>query len=534
MDNTSQESLDPPRYLHPLSLFFEIARMVRGNLIPTIAALVSARSGGWIGLNIGFGIFGIGLAIAIVRYFTFRYQIAGGELIIHQGIFDRLHRTVPVSRIQNIDLSQNIFHRLLRVGEVRVETASGKKPEAVMRVVAFTEFVRLKDELSGNRQKSAAEQVLPVKDKPEIKTIAESPRLILELPTRLIALAGLLSNRGEVIAGIAIGLLWQYKVADKWFPSIRFGEVEYGDNRETARAMVADSDSVKGLFQAVRDDYGLLGSMAFLALGLITLFALLRVFSALWYIFKFYGYRLELQDDSLHVKCGLLTQVSATIPRGRVQLISVQRSWLARRCGLASIRIETAGGGDGKSQDAATSVGRKWFVPVIDARDVPRILAAIDQRIEYDDSTILWQPLSKHTAKRMFRPILIASVLLFSLGLFVLPYWGWLSGVIVGVLGWLYVQKKSKSRRYARTEWGAIYRSGTWLQKCSMTFFEKIQSAAFHQTPFDRRWAMATIAFDTASAGPSDHRMRITCLDSEFASSEFARLQRDIHRAARR
>ncbi len=54
------------------------------------------------------------------------------------------------------------------------------------------------------------------------------------------------------------------------------------------------------------------------------------------------------------------------------------------------------------------------------------------------------------------------------------------------------------------------------------------------QSPFDRRWEMAIIAFDTASAGPSDHRMRVYCLDSGLASSEFERLQREIHRAARR
>ena len=372
MDNGTGHEVRSARHLHPLSLIFEIARMVRGNIIPTIAALISAKNGGWIGFGIGLSIISIGIVIALIRFYTYRYQISDGELVIHEGLFGRLHRTVPVSRIQNIDLLQNVFHRLLGV-------------------------------------------------------------------------------------------------------------------------------------------------------------AVLRLFSGNWYVLRFHGYRLELHDNSLHVQCGLLTKVSATIPRGRVQLVSVQRSWLARRFGLATIRIETAGGSKDKSEDAASSIGRKWFVPIIDYKEVPFVLSAIDERIKFDEPTIEWRPVSRDAAKRMIRPISIVACAVFLLGLYVRPTGGWAIGILVGVVGWLYVAKKSKSRRYARTDWGIIYRSGTLLQKCSMTFFEKMQSASLNQSPFDRRWEMATLTVDTASAGPADHRIQIGYLDAKFASQEFDTIRKKIH-----
>jgi putative membrane protein len=262
-------------------------------------------------------------------------------------------------------------------------------------------------------------------------------------------------------------------------------------------------------------------------LGIALLFALLRLFSAIWFVLKFYGYRLELHHDLLHVRCGLFTQVSATVPRGRIQLISVQRSWFARKIGLASIRIETAGG-NRKGEDMATSVGRRWFVPVLLDRDVERILGVLDQRVVFDEAALNWQPLARDATKRMRRPFIAASIVLFVVGLYLQPYWGWCVGLVVAIMGNWYVKKKSKSRRYARTDWGVVFRSGTWIQKCSMTFFEKIQSARLDQTPLDRRWGMQTLRLDTASAGPADHSICISLLDSEHASAEFKNLKNAI------
>jgi putative membrane protein len=530
-----------PKQLHPLSMLFEMSKIVRQNLIPTIAALFSARNGGSIGLYVGVGIFVIGFLVALVRYFTFRYQLSSDELIIHRGLFGRLHRTIPIDSIQNIDLSQNIFHRLLGVAEVRIDTASGNEAEAVMRVLSMAEFRRLKDEVLA--QKKEASSASKPNDESERSvasaalTSTPSPTLILALPPRLIVLAGFLSNRGEVLAGIALGFLWQMRFGENWIPWPNIETNAKAASRESirasTRAIAEDGATIRGALSQVHQNFGILGSLVVLVAGLFLLIAVLRTLSAIWFLLKFYGYRLERHGDSLHVRCGLLTQISATIPLGRVQLVSVQRSWLARRCGIASIRIETAGGGgSGKSEDAASSVGRKWFVPVLKYQDVPRILSEIDSRIELDEQNIRWNPLSKDAAKRMLRPVVLLAVILSVAGLFLLPYWGWCFGFLVGFIGWLIVAKKSKSRRYARTDWGVIYRSGTLLQKCSMTFFEKVQSASLNVSPFDRNWKMASLGFDTASAGPANHRVLIEYLDADFAKHEFETLQHEIRAAS--
>ncbi len=417
------------RRLHPISLLFELASVIRSNILPTAAAIFGTSRGGWIGWSIGVVIAAICLAVSIIRYCTFRYTIANNELIIDRGLINKLHRVIPLSRIQNIDLSQNLFHRLLRVGEVRVETASGKEPEAIMRVVALSEYARLKSELctasntnmlvtrlacSGETE-SAGETIngsggISDDSGPaSLQTKADNTRLILALPLRITVLGGLLSNRGEVIAGLALGFLFELRFGNSWFRSDSIGGFEIGNKSDLAQAIPSDAATARGLIAMVRESYGVLGWLLLLCGGLVALYAILRVFSAIWYLLRFYGYRLESNGDSLHVRCGLLTQVSATIPLGRVQLISVQRSWLQRRFGLASIRIETAGGGEGKTENAASSVGRKWFVPIMAAESVGEVLAAIDPRARFAENGVAWHGVSDRALARMLRPVFLVS-----------------------------------------------------------------------------------------------------------------------------
>ena len=103
--------------------------------------------------------------------------------------------------------------------------------------------------------------------------------------------------------------------------------------------------------------------------------------------------------------------------------------------------------------------------------------------------------------------------------------WGWLAGPVAFPLLWLLIKKKSRSRKYARTDWGIAYQSGWLTRKLSFAFYDRIQALQVSQSPFDRRWKMASLSIDTAAAGPADHTIDIEYLDEEFAFSQFSELQ---------
>ena len=509
-------SSDGLSYLHPTSLAFDILAHGKTYLVPALFGLWGAAKGDLTLIIISAIIFIPAIVFSVFRYFTLRYSIQGDKLVVKEGLIFKKNRTVPVKRIQNIDFVQNPLHRLMGVAEVRVETASGTKPEATLRVISMAQMESLRSAVFGlqAKVKQSGDQldVAQLDDQAGADGIANSgvdaagqmagPRAnvndetILEIPLNWLLRAGLASNRGMIMVGVAAGFYFQFS------PDSRY-------DFDWARHIVPVDTSVASL-------------VAMAVAGIAVLFVFLRLFGIGWYILRFFGYKLVSHGDDLRISCGLFTKVSATVPRNRVQFISIHRNLLMRLMGLTSIRIETAGGA-GKSQENATeTVSKRWFVPVIPEDRLPALLSVLRPELEsWNESKLEFKSLSPKAGKRLCRLAIVQSVLFAVVGLFVSRYWGWALGIVALPLLIKWAYKKSKAMRYARTENGVVYRSGVFNRKTSMTFFEKIQTLRVDQSPFDRRWNMARLSVDTAAAGPADHRIEVPYLDEAFAQEEF-------------
>jgi putative membrane protein len=192
-----------------------------------------------------------------------------------------------------------------------------------------------------------------------------------------------------------------------------------------------------------------------------------------------------------------------------------------RWMGLSSIRIETAGAAGKGKEDATKTVSSRWFLPVVSDDRVRELVEILRPGLVWDMELFDWQPISPRASLRMIRIAVLASFLLGIAGYLSLGWWG----IAVGVAAmppfiWLAI-KRSQSKKYTCTDQIVAYRSGILNRKTSMTFFEKIQTVSVYQTPFDRRWDMATLSIDTAAAGPADHKIRIKYLTNETARNQF-------------
>jgi membrane protein YdbS with pleckstrin-like domain len=99
--------------------------------------------------------------------------------------------------------------------------------------------------------------------------------------------------------------------------------------------------------------------------------------------------------------------------------------------------------------------------------------------------------------------------------------WGGFAGLIAAPILIQWSRKKSRSMRYCREADKIVYRSGVLNKITSTTFFDKVQTASFHQSPFDRKWRHASLVIDTAGAGPAEHVVSIRFLDEAFARQEY-------------
>lgn len=517
-EDLSAAPSDQDKYLHPISLVFSLIGQVKSNVIPAVFGLLGAANGNMFYVFLALVFLIPSVAISIIRYFTVRYRISNGELVVNEGLFFRRMRTVPVQRIQNIDLVQGVLHRVFKVAEVRVETASGTKPEAVLSVLSLAQVDLLRRDVFDRTAYPGGMTVAPTggageteRGNGEIESetsfsstesnLSTRPGVeILEIPLGWLAMAGFASNRGLIMVGVLLGLYFQFDRRQEQDFDFRF------------------------LSQWLPETNDPLVTTALVVTATVVGLVLLRVLGVGWYILRFFGYQLRLSGDDFKISCGLFTKVSATVPRKRIQFISIHSNLVSRWLGLSSIRIETAGGASSDNEDATTTVSRRWFVPVIPSAEVAEMIGNLRPGLQWQPEHYDWQPLSPKAGRRMVRIAVLVSLLLAPIGYYSFGIWGFCVTPIALPVLVTFAIKKSRAVRFARTSFGVVYRSGILTRKISLTFFEKIQAAAIAQTPFDRRWDMATLHVDTAAAGPADHAIAIKYLDAELARQEYQQI----------
>ena len=500
------------RYLHPLSVIFSLVDLIKQNIIPAFLGIFGAAKGDLIYVGLALLFFVPTFIFALIRYFTIRYRISDGELVVQEGLIFRRVRTVPVERIQNIDMVQGILHRMLNLAEVRVETASGTKPEAVLKVLSLDEMERLREGVKLQKRTSQAASLdaapgatlaHPDSNAGDLSPVGSAAsELLLKIPISWLAKAGFASNRGFVLVGLMLGFYFQFAQGNP-------GDIDAGD---------------LGLWNFIPDDGSPLVKAGVIAAGLAVGLVLLRLLGIGWYILRFFGYELRQVGDDFKISCGLLTKVSATVPRKRIQFISVHRGLIMRWMKLAAVRIETAGGAADDSENATTTVSRRWFIPVLPESSVAEMIAELRPGIDLNMDGYQWIPLAKRAQSRFTRIACVVSCVIVA-ATFLTFGWQWaIAALIAFPILIFYAIRKSQSVKYARTESGVVYRSGVLAKKTSFSFFEKIQAASWRQTPFDRRWQMATLSVDTAAAGPAEHVIDIKYLDQEIAKEEYEQI----------
>ena len=505
--------------LHALSPLFAAAKTARAFVVPAI--LVLFASGGspfdmWGGTSgrIWATIVLVFVAVAaLLPYLIFRYTLAEDEMVIRDGIFTRTERHIPYARIQNIDLVRNPVHRAFNVALVRVETASGGKPEAVLRVLSIEAVEQMRARVFAGRSDGDTVRVAASADGAEQPAVrgATHRSLLLPLPTSELAKLGIASNKGMVVVGAVMGLFWQRQWEFDWFDQ---AEAYVGSGR-------AWLDPVLGS--------PLIGLAAAAAALVLVAVVLLRLFSIGWYIFHLHHFTLTRVGDDLRAEYGLLNKVSRAVPTSRIQALQTQESPLHRFFGRQSVKLQTVGGGMDGEMDLRGQGGGKsesqWLAPMIESDRVPDLFSEVHEGV--DLRGVVWQPLSRWAWLRVFR-VCVALATIATVLLALVVDIRALALVIPAAFGaYVHARLYVKHSAYSLAPWGVVFKSGWFNRTLKLVRYGKIQTVSKTESPFDRRNGMATVRVDTAGAGMQGHTIEIPYLDTAVADDVASRLYQE-------
>jgi putative membrane protein len=482
------------RRLHPLSILFAVTSTLRAFLIPLLLLLFAARSSYelWVGVMLF-----PTLVAALVRYAAYRYTLTGEELVIRSGLIFKNERHIPYSRIHNLAAVQTPLHRLLGVVEVRVETGGGAEPEARMKVLSLAARDELRrcvlDQRTG---KESTEEGTP-------HTVPAPPerRSILRLPVQELLLQGFIDNRGMLVVGGAVGLLYQFD----FFSG-------------------AQSKLLRGAFGTLGDLDGALNRALVVAAMILGFLVLLRIFSIARAVIQLYGFDVRSNGSDLRTTYGLLTRNTSTIPLHRIQLLSVGDGPLQRLFERVEVHADTAGG---KPTDG-DSPRHPMLAPLLRRSLLGRFVGDVQPGIDLD--RVAWNPVHASARGRLFRSWTRMGLLVTALAVAGLGPWGALALPPWLVLGWINAKHQARAWQWAVLPDAVLCRRGWIRRRLTLARVAKIQCLSLAESPFDRRWGTATMRIDTAGGKTGGERLQVRFLDAAVARELLDSLS--VHAAA--
>jgi putative membrane protein len=285
------------------------------------------------------------MTAGMARWFTTRYRIGGGQLVLRRGLFRRTTSTAPLDRVRTVDLTAELHHRALGLAKVEISTAGSSSERLVLDAMRLDDGRRLREELLHRA----------LVERPEVQD-----DVLVRLDRRWVRYAPLTAT-GLATAAALLGFVGQ-----GW----NIIEEESQIVREGARQV---------------RELGLL-------VGVVGAVVVVTALSVVAYVLTFWDFRLIRNDrGSLHVSRGLLTTRETSIDHGRLRGVDAGEPIGLRFAGAARLKAVTTGlahGGRG---------GSDWLVP-----PAPRDTVAAVAKAVTLDGDALTAPLTTHgrTARR--------------------------------------------------------------------------------------------------------------------------------------
>lgn len=424
-----------------------------------------------------------GLGSAGVQWLNwtfFRYGVVGNDLVINEGWLVRKRRSIPLARVQSVDVRAGVLLRIFGLVDLAVQTAggSGTEPEANIGALSEADGSRLRERLLQEREVSPPADALRTdgaeSPTPYTESPTPEPAFEFQMSVKRLVLAAVTSRGVLVIAG-----------------AILAGGTQFLDFAVSANGL--DSVDV-----ALRP-FATLGIA--LTAALIFAIAAASVLVAIAVtVSRDYGFTARRTRDRIEIGAGLLERRMVGVPVRRVQATTIDEVPLRRLLGLVTVHVVTAGSGRGDEQESTNSVA---IIPLARRDELTLLLRGLlPETLRF--------PATASLPNRSLRfyltiPVLSAgggTALLIGLARYIEPAavlfvsaggGALLTGIVIWqALVWRHAGYGTDSEALGIAH-GAIGRYRVRLAR------SRIQSLSIRQNPFQRRAGLATLVATSVS-----------------------------------
>lgn len=302
---------------HPLWMIISFAKSIKDFVIPVgLYVVVHVGMGS---STIKWGALAIGLFVlyrlfsVFLSWWNYRYLLTDKDLIIVEGRFVKEERFIALERIQSVQLKRSPFHRLLGLAFLSFNTAAaGDESSVVLEAITLKEAERIQKhlrevKLNSNQNDEAEEVKIASPTQPDRKKH-------YKITGREIVLASLTSFKPLALIPILLAL---YSRIDDFF-SID----NYIDKAVTVLEM----------------------SWVIILIILIIVLAISVVFGIVTTYLRYGHFCVTSDDERIFIQKGVFSQSEFSIPKEKVQAVTLKKNVLRRWLGFVQVDLVSAGG----------------------------------------------------------------------------------------------------------------------------------------------------------------------------------------------
>lgn len=467
--------MSKPKRLHPIAIFIQLGKFIKRMIFPLIgfAFLGHKDEGGLLFTLIGSSIvLFFTLLSSVISWLRYTYQMEGAELRIEYGVFIRKRRYIPFERIQSLDMTEGILHRLFGLVKIKVETAGGDLKdgaEADLSAISKKEAHEIQKYFNSYKK-------FDQMDHEEVET-----PLFRITAVQLLLLSITSGGVGVIISAILASLsqMDDFIPYKKWF-----GDLE----KVYSQSM---------MFMAILIFFG------FLFIWFVALIATML---------KYANFTVIKKEGDLIISQGLLERRQMTIPINRIQSIRMSENPIRQMMGYAMVFVESAGGAvlDTKNSNVV-------LFPMIKKNELASFIEPYltEYKIPTDFIPLPKRALPRYILRGWYIvvPIVIVSLIF-------LKQWGMLSFILLGIITyWSFLKYQDAGWNLENQQLSLRYR--TIIRHTVFMKKNKIQSMNVYESYFQRKKELSSIETFVKS-GSGHGGGRITDMENEDRQTIFS------------
>lgn len=447
--------------------------------LPALLAIFLARAGSsdserWeliaLPLVIGYG---------LARWFTTRYRIDPEQIQLQHGVIAKQTTTARLDKVRTVDLTAQVWHRLLGLAKVEISTA-GTKDRLVLDALSLTAGRALRAELL---HRAEAEEAPSSTAGPAPAGTAGSAPAPTTPP-----------RAARVTAGQDEQLL---QLDPSW---VRFAPFTMSGFLSAAALLGIGAQVANQLSSRDRNLYESAYTWAVgrgLVAGLVLLVLAVTILAIGGYLLSFWNFRLTRNRlGSLHARRGLLTTRETSIDSTRLRGVEIGEPLGLRTVGGARLKSVTTG--LGRDARASSDV----LAPPAPGGVVRGLaLAIVEDGAAVDGHLVAHGPAARR--RRRVRALVPAGLLAAALVTLTLVFHWWSGWFVIAalplVLGWALAKSRYAALGHLVTDRHVVVRSGTLDRGRVVLERDGIVGWTIRESFFQRRAGVATLVMTTGA-----------------------------------